>query len=183
MRNDDYWRKGLPYLDSVTYRPITDAQQRANALLAGNIDIMHTDLPESILQFRQDNTATGSSTTPADIVGEPDMNFIMCNLSDPAMNDIRVRQAMAMAINPRQYSTVVDKGVNTPTNQPFVPNTPYYVDRRRVPGLQPEQGQGTGQAARDRDGQARGASRCSRRTRPTPSRRCNSSRTSSRRSG
>ena len=84
------------------------------------------------------------------------MNFIMCNLSDPAMNDIRVRQAMAMAINPKQYSTVVDKSVNTPTNQPFVKNTPYYVARRRVPGLQPEQGQGPGEAARDRDGQGGG---------------------------
>ena len=56
IRNTDYWRKGLPYLDSITYRPITDAQQRANALLAGNIDIMHTDLPESILQFKNDST-------------------------------------------------------------------------------------------------------------------------------
>ena len=56
VRNTDYWRKGLPYLDSITYRPITDAQQRANALQAGNIDIMHTDLPESILQFKDDTT-------------------------------------------------------------------------------------------------------------------------------
>jgi len=126
VRNTDYWRSGLPYLDSVTYRPITDAQQRSNALQAGNIDIMHTDLPESILQYR-DNTGYGYVDDAKHIVGEPDMNFVMINCMDPVMKDIRVRQAMAMAVNARQYSTVIDKGVNTPTNQPFVTNTPYFV--------------------------------------------------------
>ncbi len=138
VRNTDYWRSGLPYLDSVTYRPITDAQQRANALLAGNIDIMHTDLPESILQFKNDSSH-GFLDDAAHIVGEPDMNFIMINTQDPAMKDIRVRQAMAMAINPRQYSQVVDKGVNTPTNQPFVPGTPYYVTDAGYPAFNPTQ--------------------------------------------
>ena len=53
------------------------------------------------------------------------------------MKDIRVRQAMAMAINSRQYSQVVDKGVNTPTNQPFVPDTPYYVADAGYPAYNP----------------------------------------------
>jgi len=136
MRNEDYWRPGLPYLDSVTYRPITDAQQRANALLAGNIDIMHTDLPASILQFRV-NDSYGYLDDTEHIVGEPDMNFIMINCADPAMKDIRVRQAMAMAINPKQYSQVVDSGVNTPTNQPFVPGTPYYSADVGYPAYNP----------------------------------------------
>src|SRR5579863_2042617 len=56
VANKDYWRPGLPYLDSVTYRPITDAQQRANSLEAGTIDIMHTDLPASIINFRDNAT-------------------------------------------------------------------------------------------------------------------------------
>jgi peptide/nickel transport system substrate-binding protein len=134
--NPDYWRKGLPYLDSITYRPITDAQQRANALEAGNIDIMHTDLPESILFFKN-NSSYGYLDDTAHIVGEPDMNFIMCNIADPAMSDIRVRQAMAMAINPKQYSQVVDSGVNTPCNQPFVAGTPYYVADAGYPAYNP----------------------------------------------
>jgi peptide/nickel transport system substrate-binding protein len=136
VRNPDYWRAGLPYLDSVTYRPITDAQQRANALLAGNIDLMHTDLPEAILQFRDDPNF-GFVDDSQHIVGQPDMNFIMCNLSDPVMKDIRVRQAMAMAINSRQYAQVVDKGVNTPTDQPFVPGTPWYAPDAGYPAYNP----------------------------------------------
>ncbi len=135
-RNPDYWRKGLPHLDAVTYRPITDAQQRANALQAGNIDIMHTDLPASILQFKDDQSYGYLDDTKG-IVGEPDMNFIMINMADPAMSDIRVRQAMAMAINSKQYATVVDKDVNAPTNQPFLPNSPSYVADSGYPAYNP----------------------------------------------
>src|SRR6202035_5801037 len=62
---------------------------------------------------------------------------IMINTSDPAMKDIRVRQAMAMAVNPRQYSQVVDKGINAPTNQPFVPGTAYYVADAGYPAYNP----------------------------------------------
>ena len=126
VRNTDYWRSGLPYLDSVTYRPITDPQQRANSLQAGNIDIMHTDLPASIIQYRADDSF-GYVDDAKHLVGEPDMNFIMINCMDPLLKDVRIRQAMAMAVNPKQYATVIDKGVNPPTNQPFIPNTPYYV--------------------------------------------------------
>jgi len=138
VRNTHYWRPGYPYLDSVEYRPITDPQQRANSLLAGTIDIMHTDLPESVLQFK-DDSSYGFVDDSGDIVGEPDMNFIMINCMDPVMSDLRVRQAMAMAINPKQYATVVDKGVDVPTNQPFVPGTPYYVADSGYPAYNPSQ--------------------------------------------
>ena len=83
VRNPHYWRGGgLPYLDSITYRPIPDAQQRANALLAGNIDIMHTDLPESILSFT-DDASYGYIDDSEHIVGEPDMGCILLQPGGP----------------------------------------------------------------------------------------------------
>jgi peptide/nickel transport system substrate-binding protein len=135
VRNPDYWRPGLPHLDAVSYHPIVDPQQRANALIAGNIDIMHTTLPESVLQFRTDSSY-GYLDDSEHIVGQPDMNFVMVNTQDPMMT-IKVRQAMAMAVNPRQYAQVVDKGVNKPTNQPFVTGTPYYVADAGYPAYNP----------------------------------------------
>jgi len=136
VRNEHYWRPGLPYLEEVTYKPIPDAQQRANSLLAGTIDIMHTDLPESILQFR-DDAGYGYIDDSQHVVGEPDMNFIMVNCADPVMSDIRIRQAMAMAINTRQYATVVDKGVNATCDQPFISGTPYHVSDSGYPAYNP----------------------------------------------
>jgi ABC-type transport system substrate-binding protein len=134
--NPHYWRPGYPYLDEVTYRPITDADSRASALMAGNIDIMHTDLPEVILQFR-DNDGFSYIDDSQGVVGEPDMNFIMCNLAMPPMDNIKVRQAMAMAISSKEYSTIIDKGVNAPTNQPFIAGSPYYAPDSGYPAYDP----------------------------------------------
>jgi peptide/nickel transport system substrate-binding protein len=135
-RNPHYWRTGYPYLDQITYTPIIDGDSRASALLAGNIQIMHTDVPEVILQFRDNDTYNYIDDTKH-VVGEPDMNFIMLNLSNPPMDNIKVRQAMAMAISSKEYSKIVDKGVNAPTNQPFVPGTPYYTPDPGYPAYNP----------------------------------------------
>ncbi len=135
-RNPHYWRSGLPYLDQVTYRPITDADSRASALEAGNIDIMHVDVPEVILQFR-DNDSYNYVDDSQRVVGEPDMNFLMCNLSADPVSNIKVRQAMAMALSSKEYSKIVDKSVNAPTNQPFIAGTPYYTPDAGYPAYDP----------------------------------------------
>jgi len=136
VRNPNYWRHGMPYLDQIEYRPITDSQQRANSLLAGNIDIMHTDLPESIIQFRADSSYAIVDDAGT-IVGEPDMNFIMLNLENPPMDNLKVRQAMAMSVNTKQYAQVIDKGVNAPCDQPFVAGTPWYSPDSGYPAYNP----------------------------------------------
>jgi len=135
-RNPHYWRTGTPYLDQITYTPIVDGDSRASALQAGNIDLMHTDVPVVLLQFR-DNPSYNYIDDSQHVVGEPDMNFIMLNLSAPPMDNIKVRQAMAMAISSQEYSKIVDKGVNAPTNQPFVAGSPYYVPDSGYPAYNP----------------------------------------------
>lgn len=131
-----YWRSGMPYLDQITFRPITDSEQRANSLLAGNIQIMHTDLPTSVLQFR-DNQSYGYVDDSKSTAGEPDMNFVMLNVQADPFKDIRVRQAMAMAVDTSQYARVIDKGVNAPCSQPFVTGTSWYSADDGYPSYDP----------------------------------------------
>jgi len=54
-----------------------------------------------ILQFR-DNDSYGFIDDSQHVVGEPDMNFIMCNLAKAPMDNIKVRRAMAMAIDSKR---------------------------------------------------------------------------------
>jgi ABC-type transport system substrate-binding protein len=138
VRNPSYWRSGMPYLDQITYRPIADGQQRADALQAGNIDMMHTTLDTSILQFRSDSSY-GYVDDSEHVVGEPDMNFVMLNVQADPFKDIWVRQAMAMAIDSKQYSRIIDKGVNAPSNGPFVQGSPYYSADSGYPAYNPSQ--------------------------------------------
>ena len=126
VRNPNYWRPGLPYLDAITYRPIPDPDSRANSLLAGTVDIMHTDVATSILQFQQ-NPSYGFLDDLQGVIGEPDMDFIMLNLQAPPMTDIRLRQAMAMALDLGTYKAVINHNLNPEATQPFVSGTPYYA--------------------------------------------------------
>jgi len=136
-RNTDYWRSGLPYLDSITFKPIIDADQRGNSLSSGEIQMMHTDVPDIILLF-QDNQSYGflDDSGPG-IIGEPDMDMVMLNLEAAPMNDLRVRQALAYATNSAQYSQIVDKGVDAPSDQPFVEGTPWYTTDSGYPAYNP----------------------------------------------
>jgi peptide/nickel transport system substrate-binding protein len=152
-RNPNYWRSGMPYLDTITYRPITDNSQRGNSLTSGQIGIMHTDDPTVILQFR-DNQSYGYVDDSGAIVGEPDMNMLMLNLQADPMTDIRVRQAMAMAVSTEQFSQIVDKGVNAPTNQPFVSGTPYYTSNAGYPAYNPGQARSLVQQVQSSTGKA-----------------------------
>ncbi len=135
-RNRHYWRTGTPYLDEITYRPILDDDSRASALEAGNIDIMQAALPEVILHFR-DNADYAYIDDTRTVVGEPDMGFIMCNLSKPPMDNLKVRQAMAMAISSAEYSKIIDHGVTPPIDQPFTPGSPYYAPDSGYPKYNP----------------------------------------------
>jgi len=135
-RNPSYWRSGLPYLDSITFKPIVDNQQRGNSLTSRQIQMFHTDEPSVILEFR-DDASYGYVDDGGAIIGEPDMNMAMLNLQAAPMTDIRVRQAMAMAVSSRQYAEVVDRGVSAPTDQPFVKGTPYYSSAAGYPAYDP----------------------------------------------
>ncbi|HVX20355.1 MAG TPA: ABC transporter substrate-binding protein [Acidimicrobiales bacterium] len=125
VANKRYWRKGLPYLDSITFKPIPNANTRAQALQSGTIDIMVTDVPQNIVQFRgKSQWAYIDDSGP--VVGEPDMNLLMLNLAQPPFDDPTVRLAAAKAVSPKQYSAVIDLGVNPPSTGLFVKGTPYY---------------------------------------------------------
>ena len=123
--NPHYWRPGLPYLDEITFKPIIDEDARAEALKSGTIDIMVTDTPQIITQFRgnKDYAYIDDSTH---VVGEPDMNCILLNLAKAPFNNPSVRRAAAMAINRTQYAKEIDDNVLPVSTGLFTPGSPYY---------------------------------------------------------
>ncbi len=123
--NPNYWRKGMPYLDSITFKPIPDESARAEALKSGTIDLMITDTPQIITQFRG-NKSYSYIDDSTHVAGEPDMNCVQLNCLAKPFNDANVRLAAAMAINRQQYAKVIDEGVLPVSNGLFVPGSPYY---------------------------------------------------------
>ena len=123
--NPNYWRKGMPYLSQITFKPIPDEEARAEALKSGTIDLMITDTPQIITQFRG-NKSYSYIDDSTHVAGEPDMNCVQLNCLAKPFNDANVRRAAAMAINRKQYAKVIDEGVLPVSNGLFVPGSPYY---------------------------------------------------------
>ncbi len=123
--NPHYWRPGLPYLSQITYRPIPNEESRAEALKSGTIDLMITDTPQVIEQFRG-NRSYQYVDDSTNVAGEPDMNCVQLNGLSKPFNNPTVRRAAAMAINRQQYAKVIDNNVLAPSNGVFVKGSPYY---------------------------------------------------------
>ena len=123
---EGYWREGLPYLAEVEFRPFKEAQTRSQALEAGELDMLHTSNPETIVDFRE-QAAAGEVQIVEDR-GEGEESFIMFNLSSPPLDDVRVRQAVAFATDTDTYVASVDAGVPLVATGVFNPASPWRVE-------------------------------------------------------
>ncbi len=92
-RNGDYW-KGKPELKKVTFRFIPEFSARLAALLAGEVDIVKDVPPHAVDLVNQSGKATVRATVSSRI------NYLaLVNLKPGPMQDLRIRKAIAHAIN------------------------------------------------------------------------------------
>ncbi len=124
-RNTSYWRKGMPYLDSIEYKPIPSSASRSASLRSGVLGLMHTDTTAVIVTY-QHNPGYSYIDDAHSTVGEPDVNFIMLNTKSAPFDDIRVRQALAYATDTSRMNTVVANSLPELATGPFFPGSKYY---------------------------------------------------------
>ena len=111
-RNDNYWKKPA-YLDQVVLRPMPDEQTRYASLKAGNLDIVMNAAARDIIDARAGKFA--SELNPGSLATV----FLMINVSQPDVSDIRVRQAMAHALDRVALNKAVNRGLYKIANTPF----------------------------------------------------------------
>ncbi len=122
VRNHDYWRPGLPYLDSITYKPIADDQSREASLRTGTVDLMVTRDPNAIRDLRHD---PGYQQVLNPKVGQGDMDFIILNTDADPTSDPLVRQAIACATDADELVKLFGVGVAVPNPSLYPPGSPY----------------------------------------------------------
>jgi peptide/nickel transport system substrate-binding protein len=132
VKNEDYWRadEGLPYLDRIEFRVLADGQSRKNALLNGDIDIMHTSNGDIINELRDNNSVDLDETTA---YGET--NYTLMNVGDEEshLSDVRVRRALAMALDNQVLIDRRGGGIGQIANGPFSPDQMGHLDETGYP--------------------------------------------------
>ena len=95
-RNPDYWKKGLPYMDGITYFIIKDTSARANAIRSGRADVEFRGLPPTDVENIK--AQLGDQV----VVAYPKALFnwgVGVNVDHKPFDDERVRKAMTLAID------------------------------------------------------------------------------------
>jgi len=126
-KNPNYWRKGLPYLDQITLKPIPDTIQREATLKTGGVDMIGSSDTGTIQRF-QGASGYELVDSATNVIGEPSMAFIMLNCVTAPTNDIRIRQALAKATDQAQVQKIFSPGFTRPVNGLFLQGSPYYSE-------------------------------------------------------
>jgi len=116
-KNPNYWQKGLPYLNSIEYRPILDTQSRENSLQTGTIQLFHSSDPKVTYDLKGKSGITILDESKA--VGQQSQDFIMLNTGKAPLNDPILRQALAYATNTQQIINIINYGLTPPSDGPF----------------------------------------------------------------
>ena len=132
-RNPDYWGD-QPALASATFKFISDPTAAFAAMMAEDIDAFDNfPAPENLPQFEADprfQVLVGSTE------GE---TILSTNNKQPPFDDIRVRQAVAHAIDRQAIIDGAMFGFGTPIGTHFAPHNPAYKDLTGKSAYDPEQ--------------------------------------------
>lgn len=148
-RNPNYWRKGLPYLDRIVWRIITDKSAATAAIETGQIQLSaYSQLTLADLDRLKKNpeltvTAKGSEANQFN-------NTLEFNFRRKEIADLRVRRAIAHAINAQYFidnflygQGKLATGPIPSTSKAFYPTDsklPYPYDKKRAEALLDEAG-------------------------------------------
>jgi peptide/nickel transport system substrate-binding protein len=114
-RNPDYWDKDHVYLDRIILKPLPDAQSRFASLQSGEVDVIWDDEADAdnIQKAQKDpkltvHTYAGSGAAVAAF-----------NTKVAPFDDVRVRQALVMALDRKKMSQALTNGLARPATNPY----------------------------------------------------------------
>ena len=121
-RNEAYWQEGLPYLDAIDVRIIPDESVRRSALVSGDVDWTISVPAQSVEELRARDDVV------IDEVPAGAYWYIGVNTEREPLNDPRVRQAIAYAINRDNVAAAAAFGNAQPTEDPIPASSPWASD-------------------------------------------------------
>ena len=128
VKNTNYWQKGLPHLNSVTWTKVPNDNTRLNELKGGQAQVD---------EFPAWSTVSELKSTPGvtmNLFPSTRTDYLLMNEKRPEFQNVHVRRAVSYALDRTALVKAVLFGNGTPANSLFPPQVPYY--QKNTAGLQ-----------------------------------------------
>ena len=128
VANPNYWEKGKPYLDSVTWTDTPNDNTRMNEVISNQAQVD---------EFPAWSTVSSLKSNPQvsmDLFPSTRTDYVIMNDTKAPFNNQYVRQAISYAVDRNALIKAVLFGNGTPANSLFPPQVPYY--QKSTPGEQ-----------------------------------------------
>ena len=125
-RFDDFFIDGKPYLDRIVIRQYQDANSAVLALEGGEAQI-YPLIDATRLIRRLEKSGTMNVTDKGYGAIGP-LNWLAFNTKHPALSDVRVRQAIAYAIDRNFVTNALHSGLSKPSIEPVGIESPFYTE-------------------------------------------------------
>ena len=128
VRNDAYWGLGedglpLPYLDEVVIKIIDDETVKATNLISGDVQLTDYLKTAINIQMLQANPSVSVRRLPT-----ADVYCLFPNVNYDMLKDVRVRQAIAFALNTDEMAMAMTQGLGSKSIWPANPSQWFYSD-------------------------------------------------------
>jgi len=104
VKNEHYWKKGLPYLDEIIYKPFPEPTTRVLNLKTGKVDMVHKLPIKDALELKKNPRIKVIGRSG----GQTEQLYL--NTTKPPFHDKKVRQAIAYGIDRKEIVDSVFMG-------------------------------------------------------------------------
>jgi len=149
-KNPNFFLDGLPVLDEVIVRIIQDPAALLIAMENGDADVY--PFMGTSQEIRRLKDADNLEVTEKGYAGIGPINWLAFNTASEKLSDVRVRQAIAYAVDRDFITNALHRGVSTPQRGPIIESSPFFdetipaydVDLDKAKALMAEAGYGDG---------------------------------------
>jgi peptide/nickel transport system substrate-binding protein len=123
VKNPDYWQKGYPKADQITFIPVVDGAVRVTQLQGGQLNVMHTSSAQQIETISSGGQTKALEQQP----GFRELRYYIM-LSDTApFDNPTAREAFTMAIDRKTVNEIRNKGLFEVSNSLMDTKAPGYL--------------------------------------------------------
>ena len=109
VKNPNYWQKGLPKVDGITFKPVPENSTRVAMLRTGEADYIFPVPQEQVKILEGEKNIV--------VTNEPSIieRYVAFNMTKKPFDNLKVRQALNYAVNKQALAKVAFNGLADPT--------------------------------------------------------------------